>query len=183
MATYQLATAWALLKNYKPRHGKASTAKEGGDLMTKTTPTRLSLRPQSPWFAQFAPTPVRTPPVPPCLRAPDCHSITPSKTRRTVDSWRHNIGVKSEFLNRAPIRENPILLATLLKHCKVLVEENLGAPRTLGPPNLENCDLYIAASLLTLIICSWMASGVNTGYANSFVRTQGKTPWPSKVEP
>jgi len=48
------------------------------------------------------------------------------------------MAVKSEFLNRAPIRKNRILLATLLKHCKVLVEENLGAPRTLDPPNLEN---------------------------------------------
>jgi len=27
-----------------------------------------------------------------------------------------------------------------------------------------------------------MASGVNTGYTNSFVRTQGETPWLGKVE-
>jgi len=94
--------------DYQPRHGQASTAKQGGDPMTKTTPTRLSVCPQSPWFAQFAPTPVPTPPVPPCLRAPDCHSITTLKTRRTVDGWRHNIGVKSELLNRS--RKNRTLL-------------------------------------------------------------------------
>ena len=74
------------------------------------------------------------------------------------------------------------MVSNLLKHCKVLVEENLRAPRTLDRPHLETCDLYTAASLLTLIICYQMVSDVNTGYTNSFVRTHGDTPCLSKVE-
>jgi len=49
-------------------------------------------------------------------------------------------------------------------------------------PHLETCDLYTAASLLTLIISYQMVSDVNTGYTNSLVRTHGATPCLSKVE-
>jgi len=53
------------------------------------------------------------------------------KTQRAVDSWRHSIGVKSELLN--PSGKIETFWQTLLKHGKVLVEENLRAPRTFDP--------------------------------------------------
>ena len=218
MATYQLATAWALLKNYQPHHGKASTTK-GGDPMTKTTPTRLG-EPASvgvvfvlnhgDWGRRLRGTQAQAcvlnhhdlhslPPFPfaPRQSPPACEhpnaiawrhrkheerlTVRGKKMASKANFWTARRSGKTESCNK-PKNQKKTLLATLLEHCKVLVEENLGAHRTLDHHNLENCDLYIAASLLTLRSCFWRASGVNTGYTKSLVRTQGETPWLSKVE-